>query len=286
MVSIVHSMTHRAKVYKNSLVSKFRQATWKSRVLPQFIIIGAMKSGTTSLFHYLSQHPQLVPSNPKETHYFDGGSVNGVDEYQYGISWYLRHFPRKSQISDSQQTFEASPSYLFHPLAAGRIHETIPDAKLIVLLRNPTARAISHYLHKKRTGIEKLPIMEALQQEEIRLAPILATNDYFNRGMRHFSYKARGLYKIQLDRYFELFPREQLLILPSEGFFAEPLDVLQQIYDFIGVDPEYQVVDLSPKLVAKNREKIDDEVIDYLNDYFRPHNQVLFELLGVDYGWK
>lgn len=285
MENIFRSVIHRGVDLEKRLEAKIRQASWKNRAMPGFIVIGAMKSGTTSLFYYLSQHPALVPSTPKETHFFDGGSVNGVDEYQYGLPWYLRHFPLKSQLKGQKQTFEASPSYIYHPLAAARIHETLPDIKMILLLRNPTQRAISHYQHKKRSGIEKLSLMEALQAEESRLGPILASGDYFNRNFRHFAYKARGRYAEQLERYFKLFSREQILILPSEAFFLNTADSLQKIFSFIGVDPIFEVKDLSPKFVAKNREVVDPEVIDYLNKYFEPYNQALYKLLGVNFDW-
>jgi hypothetical protein len=285
MANIVRSIIHRSAVLKKRLDSKIRLASWKSRAMPKFIVIGAMKSGTTSLFYYLSQHPALVPSVPKETHFFDGGLVDGVDEYKYGLPWYLRHFPLNSQLRGNKQTFEASPSYIYHPLVAARLHETLPDVKMILLLRNPTQRAISHYQHKKRSGVEKLPLMEALQVEESRLEPIIASGDYFNLNLRHFAYKARGRYAEQLERYFKLFPREQILVLPSDVFFKNTADSLSKIFSFIGVDPIFEVKDLSPKFVAKNREVVDQEVIDYLNRYFEPYNQTLYKLLGVNYGW-
>jgi hypothetical protein len=208
-----------------------------------------------------------------------------MDEYQYGLPWYLRHFPLRSAASRGMQAFEASPSYLFHPLAAGRIRETIPEVKMIALLRNPTERAISHYLHKKRNGIELLPMLEAFQQEEARLTPIVESGDYFNRKMRHYSYKARGLYKVQLERYFDLFPKDQILVIPSEAFFCRTGECLKQIYGFIGVDDGYQLQDPSPRFVNKNKETVPPEVYEYLNDYFKPHNEALYKLLGVDFGW-
>ena len=98
--------------------------------MPDFIIIGAMKSGTTSLFHYLRQHPSLTPSYKKEVHFFDGGRKPSADNYEKGKSWYQSHFPLKWSVRNDRKTFEASPLYIFNPLAPQRIYELLPDAKL------------------------------------------------------------------------------------------------------------------------------------------------------------
>lgn len=271
---------------RKMLKQEYRLLTWKYRSRPGFIILGAMKSGTTSLYYYLSQHPQIVPSMTKEVHFFDGGRQGGTDDYQKGMPFYMAHFPYASELKGGKLTFEATPSYIFHPLVPGRIHETLVDVKMIVLLRNPIQRAISHYFHKKRTGVETLPMMEAFQQEEKRLEPILNSKDYFNKDLRDFSYKMRGVYADQLERYFQLFPREQFLILSSEDFFSSTQNCLNRIYDFIDVKNNVQIDDLSPKFVSKNKEEVSPEAIAYLNDYFRPKNQALYKLLGTDFGWK
>lgn len=273
------------QAYSKVVSGKFRQITWKSRALPDFIIIGAQKGGTTSLFYYLSQHPQLIPSCVKEVHYFDGGLHSGVDQYQYGIPWYHAHFPFKARVAKHQRIFEASPSYLFHQLVPQRIHQALPTVKLIALLRNPTHRAISHYLFEKRRGRETLEIMDALLQEEERLKPIYASGNFNDVNYRVFSYKSRGLYKCQLERYFQYFPREQLLIIPSERFFAEPVKYLRMIFDFVDVNASCHIPDLRPRNVASNRIEVARKVYDFLDDFFRPHNHALYEFLGQDFGW-
>ena len=128
--------------------------------------------------------------------------------------------------------------------------------------------------------------MEAFTQEEKRLELILKSKDYFNLDLRDFSYKLRGHYAEQLERYFKLFPREQLLILSSDDFFANTQDCLNRIFKFIDLEMNVRIEDLSPKFVAKNKESVNREVVDYLNDYFRPKNQELYKLLGTDFGWK
>lgn len=119
-----------------------------------------MKCGTTSLFYYLAQHPQLIPSATKEVHFFDGRVSLENDTWALGLPWYRAHFPLKISMGDGKKAFEASPSYLFHPWAPERIHATLPNVKLIALLRNPAKRAVSHYLHERRKGRETLPLMQ------------------------------------------------------------------------------------------------------------------------------
>ena len=101
----------------------------------------------------------------------------------------------------------------------------------------------------------------------------------------HHSYKSRGLYKVQLERYLQHFPWEQLLVICSEAFFAEPENTLRQVFEFVGVDTGFKVEDLKPRNVNWNRTKVPPGVYEYLNDYFLPHNQALYELVGKDYGW-
>lgn len=166
----------------------YRRASSRYRKLPDFLIIGAQKSGTSSLFHYLGQHPALRPAFRKEVHYFDGGLKNGE-------SWYRSHFCLDSPGGhQAVKAFEASPLYLFHPLAARRIHDRIPGMKLVVVLRNPVERAISQYFHSRRHGRESLPLMEALQQEDERLAAAIRNENYEDESFIHHSYKRRGLY--------------------------------------------------------------------------------------------
>jgi hypothetical protein len=267
------------------VVLAYRRASWRSRPLPDFIIIGAQKSGSTSLYRYLGQHPQLFPSFSKEVHFFDGGLNPSVDNFRKGQGWYRAHFPFKRDLGPRGQTFEASPLYLFNPLAPGRIFDLIPEVRLIAVLRNPTERAISHYFHVTRDNNEPLPILEALQEEEKRLEPVIRNRDYKSNTFMSHSYKSRGIYRDQIARYLDCFSRAQLLIIKSEDLFAQPADTLSQVFSFLGVDPQFQVKDLKPRNVASNRSQVAPEVYEYLDSYFRPHNQALYELIGQDYGW-
>jgi hypothetical protein len=243
------------------------------------IIIGAQKSGTTSLFSYLTQHPQIRAPLRKEIHYFG-------DNFFKGTEWYRGHFPLERRLSRGQITFEGSPSYLFHPLVPKRLAGLLPKAKLIAVLRDPAQRAVSHYFHSKRRGREPLSIEDALAQEEQRLAEGLANRRYDNPAFRHHSYKLRGHYCEQLERFQAIFPSGQLLILNSDELFSEPELVLRQVAQFIGIDPSFRPTDLAARNTNTNHPPVNPGVYEDLQRYFRPHNERLFRLLGQDFGWN
>jgi hypothetical protein len=260
------------------------------RVLPDFLVIGAQKSGTSSLFRYLDQHPDVHGSVPKEVHYFSGGLDPAVDTYRLGARWYRAHFPRAAAMGAGGRAFEATPLYLLHPLAAERIHALMPAVKLVAVLRNPTDRALSHYFHNVRNNSlrgfqEDLGPAEAMAAEEARLAPILAAGDYKNEIYRVATYKARGRYLEQLRRYMERFPAENLLVLRAEDLFADPAGQMALLADFLGLDHGRGRVDFRPMNVGGNREAVGAEVRAGLDAYFAPHNRALSEALGRDFGW-
>src|SRR5918997_468574 len=150
--------------------------------LPNFLIIGAMKSGTTALYYYLEQHPQIYMSPVKEPNFFCSGgqegweskSVTRIRAYQYLFK----------DVSDEKAIGEASHCYLYEPQAVARIQEHLPDAKLVAILRNPVDRAYSHFLHMVRNGTEPLTDFgQALEEEEIRADPHRRFQDYIGRGL-------------------------------------------------------------------------------------------------------
>ncbi len=255
----------------------YYQATFHGDNLPDFIIIGSQKSGTTSLYYYLIQHSQLLPSRIKEIHFFD-------DYFELGTAWYRAQF-RSPNLFLNLKLFEATPRYLFHPLAPKRIVTVLPNLKMIVLLRNPTDRAISHYFMSKRYNNEELSLKEALLAEEKRLKPIIQKQDYNNPIFKMNSYKSRGLYKEQLERYFKYFPRQHIFVINSEKFFAQPQNTLRQVFEFVEVNQEFKIQDLQPCNKGYNKSKVHPDIYEYLNSYFRPHNEALYELIGTRYDW-
>lgn len=178
--------------------------------LPGFLIIGTQKGGTTTLFSMLGAHPRLTTPTDKEVHYFD---LN----HDRGEEWYRRHF--KGEIA-----FEASPYYMFHPAAPGRIQALMPDVKLIAILRDPVERAISHYFHSVLKGHENLPMMEALEAEETR------GGDYAHQ---HHTYVARSRYMEQLQRWNDF----DLLVLSNRELREKPDETLARACAHVGIEP-------------------------------------------------
>lgn len=255
--------------------------------LPDFLILGAHKAGTTSLYEYLSQHPQVLPASRKELHFFS-------KNFQRGVGWYRRRFPKRARMKRRQKraglqiiTGEATPYYLFHPHAPARIARLLPRVKLIVLLRDPVARAYSHYQHERRLGHETLSFEDALAQESLRvdaeLDRMLGDDNYYSFNHQHFAYRLRGVYVDQIMAYRRHFPPEQMLILSSDDLFHHAQATFSATLRFLGVKD-------SPlkETGAKNAGDYDRHAIPMraeLEEYFRPHNQRLYELLGRDFGW-
>lgn len=245
-------------------------ATAHLRQPPDYVIIGAQRAGTTSLYKYLCDHPHVGAAYRKEVHYFDRF-------YDKGWAWYLAHFPQRGQYP---VVGEASPFYLFHPEVPHRLRVALPAAKLIVLLRNPIDRALSQYHQKRRKQNEDLGLEEALAREEERLAD---DDDPVSAAWRHHSYLRRGYYAEQLERWFAVFPRDRFLILRSEEFFADPVAGLHQAQAFLGLEPAmpkrlkaHHMAEYPPMDAALRRR---------LADHFAPHNARLAQLLGRRFGW-
>lgn len=254
--------------------------TGNRSVLPSFLIIGTQKGGTTSLYSYLTQHPNVKAAIIKEVHFFD-------EQYHFGLDWYKTHFPES--LPEGEITGEASPYYLFHPQVPGRVKQTIPNAKFIVLLRNPIDRAYSHYQMMVRRGMESLPFGEAVRAEHSRLHEEyerMESDPGYNSAIcSHFSYLKRGLYNEQLERWFRLFPREQFLILNSEELYERAAECYEKVTDFLGM-PEWQLAEYKALHEGGYEKRIDPETFHWLKHYFAPHNRLLFDNIGESYdGW-
>lgn len=267
-------------------VTLYRRATAHARVLPDFIVLGGQRCGTTSLFRYLVQHPLIVSPAEKEIHFFD-------NNYHRRLGWYRSHFPLSRAVAHSTRTGfrvltgEATPYYLFHPHVPARIRRHLPHAKLIVLLRNPVDRAHSHYRHELACGSETLSFEEAIEREPERVRGELETalRDpfYTSYGHQHFSYLARGVYVEQLERWFASFPREQIGIFKSEDLFTRPADVVSEILSFLRL-PELEVGEYR-QWNAREYETMNPDVRQRLLDYFAKPNHRLYQLLGREFGW-
>ncbi len=257
------------------------------RAVPDYLVIGTKRGGTTSLQQYLTAHPDVLePKAAKASHYFD---VN----HDKGWSWYRAHFPLQSWM-DRQRAAgrpvvvgEASPYYCFHPLALGRIADQLPTARMIIVLRDPVERAWSHYSYEVARGNEDLSFADAIDAEPERLADaearILSGEVKDDRHWRLHSYLRRGHYEEQIGAVHRLFAPEQLHVVVSEELFAGPLDVMNQVFDFLGVGPvdggRFDAAN------ANRKSALEPELRERLATYYAPHNQRLYEVLGRELPW-
>jgi hypothetical protein len=259
------------------------------RLLPDYLVIGAQRAGTTSLHRYLVQHPGVrTMLRTKGVHFFD---VN----YGRGMAWYASRFPSRlyawtvaRRHGLELRTGEASPYYLFHPHVPARVAEHLPRVKLIVLLRDPVQRAYSHYQHEVARGFETLSFEEAIEAEPARLAgetERLAAEPLYNSfAHQHHSYLARGRYHEQLERWRARFPDDQLLVLSSERFFREPEGTFRRVLDFLELPPF--TPDAYERHNAHDYRRMGAAVRERLVEHYREPNRRLYESLGQDFGWS
>jgi hypothetical protein len=255
------------------------RATSSARMLPSFVVVGAKRAGTSSLYQYLVRHPGVLScAMGKGTHYFD---VN----FSRGWGWYRSSFPLAGRDGI---TGEASPYYMFHPLAPARMAAALPEARVIVVLRDPVERAWSHYQNERRLGAEPLSFEDAIAAEPERLAGeaerMLADPGYQSFAWRHHSYLARGRYGEQLERLYELFPPAQVLVLQSEALLADPNQALESLWRFLGLAP-LTLADRFAFKAGGNHETMLAATRDRLHAYFADHNERLYALPGVGFRW-
>jgi hypothetical protein len=259
----------------------YRTLTGPLRGLPSALIIGAQRSGTTSLFNYLAQHPDVLPPLGKEIHYFDL-------HYARGLRWYRGRFPFSHRLRAPAMTVDASPYYLPHPLAPERAAQLLPDVKLVAVLRNPVERAFSHYQHEVRDGRESLSFVEAIDREAERLAGeeerLQREPGYYSHNHHRFSYTRRGRYVDQLRRWARHFPRSSFLVVQSERLFREPAFESARVYRFLGLRP-HALERYTAFYQGKYERGLPPDLRARLSTYFEPHNQELYRWLGEEFDW-
>ncbi len=250
--------------------------TWpnKKQKSPDFLIIGAPKAGTTSLYKHIASHPQVLLPHKKELDFFSRF-------YDYGADWYLAQFPSITDY-DEYITGEATPYYLSFTEVPSRVYKLFPEVKLIVLLRNPVEQIISYHYHKLNHGIYQKNLEKAIHEE---LKPI---DDLSEEQIMELLIPERFglmvcLYYYHLKRWFQYFPRENFLIIKSEDFFNNPEKYVQQTYQFLGL-AEYQLKEYR-KVNVGHYPMISDEIKNYLADYCRPHNRKLEQFLVREFNW-
>ena len=264
--------------------------TQAARMDPAFLIVGAQRCGTTSMFKNLRQHPAVVaPPLQKGIHYFD-------KNYAQGPGWYRSHFPLRAtagrlgrgEAGTEPITGESSPYYMFHPLAAGRIARDLPQVRLIVLLRDPVERAISAYTHEKARGFETEAFERALELEPERIAGererMLADPTYDSFHLQHNAYLTRGQYIEQLERLEPIFGRDRLHVVDSHDFFEQPGPTYDAVIDFLGL-PAFDGA-VFDQHNARPRSPMPGDLAARLDDHFRPYDERLATWLGRAPGWR
>jgi hypothetical protein len=199
------------------------------RLLPNLIIIGSMKGGTSSLYHYLGTHPETSASSIKETNYFIEGAVPGGD-----LAWYESQFE-----PDAQWALEASPNYTkrhLHPEVSARMHALIPQARLVYLVRDPVERTISHYVHNYADGRESRPLSEAIANPQ---SNYVLTSRYF----------------WQLEAFLEHYSKAQVLVVDAERLRLEPAAVVEEVQRFAGIPPAWDPKVLNQRFHESSKKK-------------------------------
>ena len=266
----------------------FGERTRFLRSLPDFLIIGAQRAGTTTLYRALTDHPQVRGAVlGKEVHFFDLGFDEGVAHYRGAFPTNASLGLTRARIAAPVLVGEATPYYLFHPLVPERVAETLPDAKLIATLRDPVERAWSQYRHEVDLGFETLSFEEALAAEDSRLAGeeqrLASDPRAVSFAHQHHGYVARGRYAEQLERWYEHVAPERLLLVRAEDLFADPAPELRRVADLLGVVP-WRPASWRARNAAGSA-AIPPGARAELRAAFRPHNDRLADLTGRDWSW-
>ena len=267
-------------------LDRWGSLTSRWRLQPSFMIIGAQRAGTTTLYRVLSEHPAVArPTVSKGIGYFD---VN----YDKGPRWYRGHFPlagpaRRKHGPDAT-TFESSGYYLFHPLAASRIARDLPDVRVVVMVREPVERAYSAHRHELARGFETEDFETAIDLEEKRTAGeaerMVADPSYVSFDHRHHSYLARSRYSEQIDRFIDALGRDRVYVVDADVFFADPAGEFERLRSWLGLPPWRP--DKVEQWNAQPRTPMSPELRTRLERYFEPYDARLAEQMGRAPSWR
>ncbi len=273
------------RVIKYGFIKRnFRYFTSSIRILPSFIIVGAVRCGTTSLYYDICEHSCVLPASYDEIGFFDSN-------YELGINWYKSMFPTKFKMKKIESktgiciTGEDTPFYFWDKKSIERIKKDIPKIKLIILLRNPIDRAYSNYHLGVRLGSESLSFEDSIKKE---IELLEKNNDFesdkIEKFLRPRSYIAKGLYYQQIKNWFDIFSKDQILILNTENLSVNPHQTLKQIFNFLNL-PNEKIQNIQNRKVG-NYQKMNENTREYLKKLFQPHNEKLFKILGREFEWN
>lgn len=287
-MSVRTAVPHPVKTAGRVVSVQVGSVTARSRQLPSFILVGAQRAGTTSLFRALMSHPLINAANyHKGVNYFD---VN----YSRDFRWYRGHFPTSATLrsrgrgcSGDPITFEASGYYMFHPLAAERIARHLPDVRIVAMLRDPVERAYSAWKHELARGYETETFERALDLEDERFSGqverMVDDHSYQSFSHRHHAYVRRGQYAEQLRRLHEFFPQNQVHVIESESFFTSPETTYGGLLDFLNLPPI--LPDRFDRWNGRPSSAMAAETRARLQEHFRSHDRDLAVLLGREPAW-
>ena len=257
------------------------------RVIPDFLVIGAKRCGTTSLYQHLSEHPCISRSPRDNIGFFN-------ENYHLGINWYKSLFPtvfyKKKMESKNKHClfFDVTSTYMEEELTAKNVYEVNPNQKIIVILRNPVDRAYSHYHVNVKEKSEKRSFEDAIFEEMNRIKSERIIQNK-NKNLRVFTpnnihYLKKGFYALQLKSWFKIFPREQILVLSTEEFQEDQNLIYKKIFDFLNI-PNMKIKS-TEKMEKGNYTHMKHDTRNLLLDYFRQCNHELFELINSEFDWK
>ena len=254
------------------------------RVLPECFVIGVVRSGTTSLYHYLSQHPCIGSSAYDEIGYFD-------DNYHLGINWYKSLFPTKFARDKIIKkygkflTYDVTPFYIYKPIVAKRIFESFPKAKIISNLRNPVDRAYSNYILMLQNGGTTKTFEEMVQisMDKIDKNKSKLNDEAYLVNTFDENILARGFYADQLKIWFEKFQKKQLLIIPSEDLAQKTDEILSKVFEFLDL-PYFKIKDFT-KHNKREYLPMKNETRKLLIEFYQPHNKKLYSLINQHFDW-
>lgn len=255
---------------------RIRTRQFAPRSLPDFLVIGAQRSGTTTLFEYLSAHDSVRPPVRKEVHYFSS-------HYSRGVRWYRAHFPVALARVRPWQTFECTPYYLVHPQVPERVRRDLPDARLVAVLRDPVERLLSQYRMNVSRGIETRSLRAAIAAEQA-LEDGPAEDRSSPAERRTYSYLARGRYAEQIERWFAQFPREQLHLIDFDDLVHRPQATLEAVFQFLRLES----VRDSATFHAGYRtdHSVPGPEANELREYYRAYDDRLSEVAGRTFRWQ
>ncbi len=261
---------------------------------PDFLIVGTKRGGTTSMFNYLIQHPGLLGTYPrprakKSTQFF-------FADRSHSSRWYRSNFHSETYRRTMRRRlgyrplgFEASPYYIWDPRIALQAHLFCSDLKAIVLLRDPTRRAWSHYQERVQNGVEPLTFAQGLDVEDDRLGGeierMMSDPGYHSTAHDWYSYRSRGEYLAQIQNWHSVFPRQQLLVLRSEDLYTRTQEIMDEVCTFLNI-PAFVLPAKTPfNATWRTKDDVPDAEADLLRSHFCPHNEALEDYLGRSMGW-